>query len=96
MTPEECRQRARAAAFEQWAKTPNRTARTAAARADFQERTPESTPGRFELQVDPNLELAPEVRAKMAESARRAYFAWLAFNSARARKARKAGGGDAA
>jgi len=93
-TPQESR--ARLAAVVQWSRTPDRTARTAAARAAFQERTPDSEPGRFELQVDPELKLPPAQRARMAEAARRAYFIRLGLASGKARRARAAqkAGGD--
>lgn len=71
----------RAGAHQSWANTPNRTARTAPARAAAMQR--------FEDQVDPDRSLAPAERAKRAESARRAYFADLARRSARARRLRR-------
>lgn len=45
---------------------------------------------RFEKQVDPLGVLEPEVRAKMADHARRAYMLQLAERSAKARKRAKA------
>ena len=50
---------------------------------------------RFEIQVDPNGELPEAERIRRAEHARRAYFQRLAFQSAKARRA-KATGGEAA
>jgi hypothetical protein len=77
--------RARIAASERWAATPQaeRRAATAAARAAFADR--------FERQVDPDGVLAPEERARRAEHARRAHFARLALRSAQARRARRTG-----
>jgi hypothetical protein len=43
---------------------------------------------RFEREVDPGGTLAPEDRARRAESARKAYFLRLALKSAKARRAR--------
>ncbi|MCV7384407.1 hypothetical protein H7K14_11220 [Mycolicibacter longobardus] len=75
--------RSRTAAHASWANTPDRTARTAAAR--------QAALNRFADQVDPHGSLSPVERAQRAESARRAYFAGLALKSARARR-RRAGG----
>lgn len=55
---------------------------TAAARATFL--------GRFELEVDPDMRLAPADRARRAEAARKAYFARLALRSAEVRQSRSA------
>lgn len=71
------------AALESWAKTDDRAARTAPARA--------AALARFEREVDPDGLLAPEERAKRADFARRAYFKRLALKSSKARA-----GGDAA
>jgi hypothetical protein len=57
---------------------------TALARAGFL--------ARFERQVDPDGTLPPDVRARMAEQARRSHFKKLALASSRARKK---GGADA-
>ncbi|REH43609.1 hypothetical protein [Kutzneria buriramensis] len=73
--------RAQAGAHSMWAKTGDRTERTAIARKKFLDR--------FEKQVDPNGELTPAERAKRAASARRAYFTGLALRSSVARAARK-------
>ena len=43
---------------------------------------------RFETEVDPNGTLSPEERARRAEAARKAYFAKLAHQSAKARRRR--------
>ncbi len=85
MTPEERSLRARIAAHESWAHTPDPSARTAAARSKFMDR--------FEREVDPDGVLKPEERARRAEHARRAYFCRLALKSARTRR-RRANGGD--
>lgn len=73
---------ARIAAHESWARTPDRTARTAPARAALM--------ARFERDVDPDGILPPVDRARRAESARRAHFTRLALASAKARRARSA------
>ena len=61
-----------------WAKTENRTARTAPARAAMM--------ARFEREVDPHRLLTPQERAKRAENAKSAYYKGLALKSARARR----------
>ena len=66
------------AAHTKWAKTPDRTAATAAARAAFADR--------FVRQVDPAGLMSPDERARCAESARRAFYARLALRSAQARR----------
>lgn len=68
----------RIAAHESWARTPDRTARTAKARAALM--------ASFEKQVDPDGTLPPQERARRAEHARKAYFARLALESAQARR----------
>jgi len=70
--------RGRIGAYESWARTENRTARTAPARRALLDR--------FEVEVDPSGELPPAERAKRAESARKAYFTRLALKSAQARR----------
>lgn len=81
LTPAERTLRARLAAHESWARTGDRSARTAAARARFLQR--------FEDEVDPGRTLDPEERARRAEHARKAYFARLALLSAQARRRSK-------
>jgi len=78
MSPAERTMRARLAAHVQWSKTPDPTARTAAARRAFLDR--------FEVEVDPDGTLPPEERHRRAEHARRAHFTRLALASARARR----------
>jgi hypothetical protein len=86
-TPEQRRSHARLAAFVQWSRTPDRTARTQPARDGFLRR--------FEDEVDPERRLPAEQRVKMAEAARRAFYVRLGRASGKARAAKK-GGGDAA
>ncbi|ODR06976.1 hypothetical protein BHQ15_12500 [Mycolicibacillus koreensis] len=83
LSPAEKSLRGQLAVHTSWANTPDRRARTAKARAKFDQR--------FENEVDPEKVLPPAERAKRAESARKAYFARLALKSAKARR-RKAGG----
>ena len=68
-------------AHESWSRTADRSARTAPARRAFNDR--------FEREVDPDRALPPDVRARRAEHARKAYFQRLALKSAQSR-ARKA------
>jgi hypothetical protein len=68
------------AAHESWAHTPDRSARTAPARAALM--------ATFEREVDPDGTLPPVERAIRAEHARKAYFLRLALKSAKARRAR--------
>jgi hypothetical protein len=84
LTPQQRTLRARLAAHRSWAKTSDRRARTASASKAFLER--------FEREVDPDGVLPADVRAQMAESARKAFYTELAFKSARARSVRKRGG----
>ncbi|WP_249358350.1 hypothetical protein [Nocardia cyriacigeorgica] len=78
MTPVERSLRARIAAHESWAHTPDRSARTSAARR--------AALDRFEREVDPDGQLTPHERAVRAEHARKAYFARLALRSVQARR----------
>lgn len=86
LTPPERQLIGQIAAHESWARTENRSARTAPAR--------QAALDRFERDVDPDGELAPAERARRAEHARKAYFKRLALKSAQARRRRA--GGDAA
>lgn len=72
---------AQVAAYTSWAHTPDRTARTAPARAAML--------AKFELEVDPDGQLPPDERARRAESARKAHFSRLALKSARSRRRAK-------
>jgi hypothetical protein len=88
LTPAERRLRGQLASHESWANTKDRTARTAPARAALDQKFLDQAGG------DP----------KRAESLRKAYYARLAFESAKARKAKSqarcesldGGGSDAA
>lgn len=73
---------ARAAVHLSWARTDDRSKRTAAGRAAFLDR--------FERQVDPDGTLPSHERAQRAEHARKAYFSMLAAKSAAARRRRRA------
>lgn len=79
-TPAERRLKAQLAAHTRWAKTVNRTAATAAAR--------EGLLMKFERQVDPNGELAPGVRRKLAENARNAHMRSMSFRASTSRRKR--------
>lgn len=68
----------RIGAHASWAKTDDRTARTAPARKAFADR--------FAREVDPDGTLAPAERMRRAEHARKAYFLGLALKSAQARR----------
>jgi hypothetical protein len=80
MTPEQRRMRSSLAANTMWARTPDRAARTAAARR--------AALSRFERQVDPDGVLSPVERAARAENARKAHMQRMALASSRARAAR--------
>lgn len=80
LTPAERRMRSQLGAHAQWARTTDRTARTAAARAGFNRR--------FENEVDPDRVLDPAERAKRVENARQAHMLRLAMASAKARRRR--------
>lgn len=79
-------QAGRIGAHRRWAMTEDRSAATQAARDGLMRK--------FEDEVDPDRVLAPEERAKRAESARRAHYTRLAMKSSSARKARAAGRGQ--
>jgi IS5 family transposase len=84
LSPAERTERARIAAHTRWAKEPDRLAATAPGRRAMFEH--------FERQVDPEGVLAPDVRAKLAENARKAQLADARRRSlklARERKERK-------
>lgn len=80
LTPAERTMRAQIAAHESWARTPDRSARTAAARR--------AALDRFEHQVDPDGKLTPQERALRAEHARKAHMQRMALKSAQARRRR--------
>jgi hypothetical protein len=73
----------RVGAYESWARTKDRSARTAPGRKAMLDK--------FEREVDPNNELTPQERAKRAVFARKAYFARLVLKSAQARRRRSGG-----
>ena len=79
LTPAERSLRGTLASHHSWANTPNRTERTAPARAALDQKFLDQAAG------DP----------QRAESLRKAYYARLAFLSAKARRERRKGGGDA-
>lgn len=81
MSPAERFLRSQQAAYTKWAACADRAEATAKARRAAMDR--------FDHQVDPNRVLAPEVRARRAEFARKAYFAGLARQSAKARRLRR-------
>ena len=83
LTPEQRSLRGRIGAHVQWSRERDPSGRTAKARAAFL--------ARFDREVDPNNELPAEERIRRAEHARQAYFARLAFASARARSKKDSG-----
>ncbi len=78
MSPAERTLRAQIGAHESWSRTPDRSARTAPARA--------AALARFEALVDPDGVLPEAERHRRAEHARKAYFLKLALKSAQARR----------
>lgn len=82
-TPAERRLKAQLAAHTRWSKTVNRTEATAPAR--------EGLLIKFEKQVDPNGELTPEARRKMAENARNAHLKRMAYRASTSRRRRQQG-----
>lgn len=82
-TSTERRLLAEAAAHESWARTADRSARTANAR--------KASADRFERLVDPDGVLDPKERAIRAASARKAHFARMAAKSAQVRRERAGG-----
>ncbi|GAA4545689.1 hypothetical protein [Pseudonocardia xishanensis] len=83
-TPAERSLRARAAAHARWARCPNRTEATAAARA--------ARDSRIEDRVDPDGVMSPQDRARAVENYRRAHMTRMALRSAQARRRRRDGG----
>lgn len=86
--PSEAHLAARIAAHTSWARTPDRSARTAPARAALM--------AKFEAEVDPDGVLLPAERARRAEHLRKAHFARLALLSARSRRKAKESTAEAA
>lgn len=74
----EARLRASIAAHESWARTDDRSARTANARAALM--------AKFEREADPDGTLLPAERARRAEHLRKAHFQRLALKSAQSRR----------
>lgn len=72
---------AQIAAHESWAQTPDRSARTAPARAALM--------AKFEHQADPEGTLLPAERSRRAEHLRKAHFQRLALKSAQSRRRAK-------
>lgn len=86
LTPAQRTLRARVAVHSSWAKTSDRAARTAPARA--------ASIARFEREVDPDGTLPPAERARRAESARKAYMARLSLAASRARSNKRTSAGS--
>jgi hypothetical protein len=82
LTPPERSLRGQIAAHDSWARTEDRTARTAKARQALEDK--------FVAQVDPDGLLPPAERAKRAENARQAHYKRMALKSVQARR-RKSG-----
>ncbi|MCX2934718.1 hypothetical protein ORI20_31080 [Mycobacterium sp. CVI_P3] len=80
-SPSQRSMRGRLGAYESWAKTEDRSARTWPAR--------KAALDRFEREVDPDGVLTPQERARRAEWARKAHMQRMAMKSAAARKRRK-------
>jgi rubrerythrin len=80
-TPQFRSMRGRLAAYESWARTEDRSARTWPARRAMLDR--------FEKEVDPEGKLTVQERAKRAEWARKAHMQRMALKSAAARQRRK-------
>lgn len=81
LSPAERMLRAQIAAHARWKTCDDRRAATGPARRVSE--------GRWEREVDPDGILAPEERAKRAESAMKEHMARMAFNSAKARRLRR-------
>jgi hypothetical protein len=77
LTPEQRRTRASVASLTRWSREPDRAAATRPALDGFL--------SKFEREVDPTGELAPETRALMADAARRAHMKRLALASSKKR-----------
>ncbi|MEA5367768.1 hypothetical protein VA596_50115 [Amycolatopsis sp., V23-08] len=82
MTPQDKISQTRAAAHRSWAKTSDRSRRTAPAR--------EAADARFEHEVDPEGRMTPQARALAAASARKAYYQELARKSVASRRRARA------
>lgn len=82
LTPEQRALRARIASHESWAKTSDRAARTAPARA--------AALARFEKQVDPDGQMSEDARRLAAESARKAHMLRVSMLGVEARARKRA------
>jgi hypothetical protein len=80
-TPTERRLALQAAVNESWARTTDRAGRTLPARMKAEER--------FEKLVDPDGNLPPQLRARMAANARQAHFQRMALKSVQSRRRRR-------
>jgi hypothetical protein len=80
LSPEQRTLRAQIAAHTRWSRERDRAAATRAGREKFDKR--------FYDQVDPDRELDPVLRDKLAANARQAYFRTLALRSSRSRAAK--------
>ncbi|MGH7643585.1 MAG: hypothetical protein ACRENX_11370 [Candidatus Dormibacteria bacterium] len=85
--PEVRRASARLAAFTRWSSEPDRSAATAPARSALLER--------FNREVDPEGILDPVLRAKLAASARSAFYSRMSLARAKQRAAKRATAGTA-
>lgn len=81
MSTSERKMIARIASNESWAKTADRPARTAPARAALR--------SKWEREVDPDGVLAPEELARRVESKRKAHYQRMALKSAQVRRKTK-------
>lgn len=86
LDPAERSLRARLGAHESWAKTRDRSARTAPARRGLQ--------ARFEREVDPEGVLSPEKRAELARHKYVAHFQRLSLAAATARRKKRESAAD--
>lgn len=78
LTPSQRSQQAKMASYSSWARTWDEAGRTQTARHKFL--------SRFEREVDPEMKLPTQERARRAEQAKKAYFAALALKSSKARR----------
>lgn len=81
LTPEQRQIRSSLASLTRWSREPDRAAAMRPALNGFL--------ARFEKQVDPDGELDPETRTKLAEAARKAHMRRLALASSKAKAAKR-------
>jgi hypothetical protein len=86
VTATERRLAAQIAAYESWARTPDRRARTAAATQASAAAARERALTRYEAQIDPHNELDPAERRRRAESVRQAASARATLKATKARR----------